>query len=111
MGNRTFYWDGLNTSNSTFIFIDNKVFGFPVALSFVKINCTTAIGRKAKGIQIGLVPRHVLADLRATGIFNSALGVMGRAKRKARLADFDFKMVDSNLCKPRGKTKSHLQCS
>ena len=36
---------------------------------------------------------------------------MGKAKRKTRLADYDFKMAESNLCKTRGKEKkSHLEC-
>ena len=37
--------------------------------------------------------------------FNFALGIMGRAKRMTRLADYDFKMAESNLCKTRGKEK------
>ena len=41
--------------------------------------------------------------------FNFALGVMGRAKRKARLADYDFKMADINLCKPRGKKRESFR--
>ena len=37
--------------------------------------------------------------------FGSALGIMGKAKRKTRLADYDFKMAESNLCKTREKEK------
>ena len=37
--------------------------------------------------------------------FGSALGIMGKAKRKTRLADYDFKMAESKLCKTRGKEK------
>ena len=34
---------------------------------------------------------------------------MEKAKRKTRLADYDFKMAESNLCKTRGKEKkSHV---
>ena len=43
--------------------------------------------------------------------FGSALGIMGKAKRKTRLADYDFKMAESKLCKTRGKEKkNHLEC-
>ena len=39
----------------------------------------------------------------------SALGVMGKAKRKTRLADYDFKMTESNLCKTGGKEKESFR--
>ena len=34
---------------------------------------------------------------------------MGRAKRKTRLADYDFKMAENNLCKTRGKEKESFR--
>ena len=34
---------------------------------------------------------------------------MGRAKRKTRLADYDFKMAESNLCKTKGKEKESFR--
>ena len=37
--------------------------------------------------------------------FGSALDIMRKAKRKTHLADYDFKMAESNLCKTRGKEK------
>ena len=35
---------------------------------------------------------------------------MGKAKGKTRMADYDFKMAESNLCKLEGKRKNHLEC-
>jgi len=43
--------------------------------------------------------------------FGSALSIMGKAKRKTRLADYDFKMAESNLCKTRGKEKESFKVS
>ena len=37
--------------------------------------------------------------------FGSALGIMEKSKRKTRLADYDFKKAESNLCKTIGKEK------
>ena len=34
---------------------------------------------------------------------------MGKAKRKTRLADYDFKMTESNLCKTGGKEKESFR--
>ena len=34
---------------------------------------------------------------------------MGRAKRKSRLADYDFKMAENNLCKTKGKEKESFR--
>lgn len=42
--------------------------------------------------------------------FGFALGVMGKAKRKTRLADYDFKMAESNYAKLEEKKKNHLEC-
>ena len=42
--------------------------------------------------------------------FGFALGVMGKAKRKTRLADYDFKMAESNYTKLEEKKKNHLEC-
>ena len=41
--------------------------------------------------------------------FGSALGIMGKAKRNTRLADYDFKMAESKLCKTRGKEKKSFR--
>ena len=37
--------------------------------------------------------------------FGFALGIMEKSKRKTRLADYDFKKAESNLCKTIGKEK------
>ena len=42
--------------------------------------------------------------------FGLALGVMGKAKRKTRLADYNFKMAESNYAKLEEKKKNHLEC-
>ena len=42
--------------------------------------------------------------------FGFTLGVMGKAKRKTRLADYDFKMAESNYAKLEEKKKNHLEC-
>ena len=42
--------------------------------------------------------------------FGFALGVMGKAKRKTRLADYNFKMAESNYAKLEEKKKNHLEC-
>lgn len=42
--------------------------------------------------------------------FGFALGFMGKAKRKTRLADYDFKMAESNYAKLEEKKKDHLEC-
>ena len=42
--------------------------------------------------------------------FGFAPGIMGKAKRKKRLADYDFKMAESNYAKLEGKKKNHLEC-
>ena len=81
----------------------SSILGNKSELKVISIFLGVALLRLVFGVC--LVPRRVLADSRATGIFNFTLGVMGRAKRKARLADYDFKMADSNLCKPRGKKR------
>ena len=41
--------------------------------------------------------------------FGSALGIIRKAKRKTRLADYDFKMAESNLWKTRGKEKESFR--
>ena len=41
--------------------------------------------------------------------FGSALGIMGKAKRKTRLADYDLKMAESDFCKARGKEKESFR--
>ena len=41
--------------------------------------------------------------------FGSAQGIMGKAKRKTRLADYDFKMAESNLGKTRGEEKESFR--
>ena len=59
---------------------------------------------------------HVLphTQARSTGFesdwdFGAALGIMGKAKRKTRLADYDFKMAESSLYKIRGKEKESFR--
>ena len=42
--------------------------------------------------------------------FGFALGVMGKAKRKTGLADYNFKMAESNYAKLEEKKKNHLEC-
>ena len=56
-----------------------------------------------------LVPRRLLAAFKSDRDFGSALGIMGKAKRKTRLADYDFKMAESNLCKTREKEKESFR--
>ena len=56
-----------------------------------------------------LVPRRLLAAFKSDWDFGSALGIMGKAKRKTRLADYDFKMAESNLCKTREKEKESFR--
>ena len=41
--------------------------------------------------------------------FGSALDIMRKANRKTRLADYDFKMAESNLCKTREKEKESFR--
>ena len=59
---------------------------------------------------------HVLphTQARSTGFesdwdFGAALGIMGKAKRKTRLVDYDFKMAESSLYKIRGKEKESFR--
>ena len=42
--------------------------------------------------------------------FGSALNIMRKAKRKTRLADYDFKMAKVIYAKLGGKKKNHLGC-
>ena len=42
--------------------------------------------------------------------FGFALGIMGKAKRKMRLADYEFKMAESNYAKLEGKKKNLSEC-
>ena len=41
--------------------------------------------------------------------FGSVVGIMGKAKRKTRLADYDFYMSESNSCKTGGKEKESFR--
>ena len=43
--------------------------------------------------------------------FGFALDIMGKAKRKTRLADYDFKMAETNYAKLEEKKKNRLECS